>query len=186
MIARAVSVCVTAALGLVVVPSAAAQPFRFEVSGGYQTTRAADQTFAVGWSLDLSRSLDDAWGVVAEISGAHRVEGDGDLGVDVKLSLHSLGAGARWSRRGATRIVPFLQMLAGVTRVSAHAEILGTEVGGSSTEFMLQPGGGVNVRLNERVGLVGQADYRRVFLDDSDRESGESQLRALLGVRVGL
>ena len=186
MIARAVFVCVTAALAFVVVPTAAAQPSRFDLSGGYQVIRAADHTFPVGWSLDLSRSLHPAWGIVAEISGARRVEEDGDLGVDVKLSLHSVGAGARWSMRGAKRTVPFLQMLAGVTRVSAHAEIVGTEVGSSSSEFMLQPGGGVNVKLNERLGLVGQADYRRVFLDDSNGESGENQLRVFLGARIGL
>ncbi len=187
MTAGALSVCVTAALGFTLVPAAAAaQPSRFEVSGGYQATRAADQIFAAGWSLDVSSSLGDAWGIVAEVSGAHRVEGDSDLGVDVKLSVHSLGAGARWSKRRATRIGLFLQMLAGVTRFNAQAEMGGTDIGGSSTEFMLQPGGGIDVRLNERLGLVGQADYRHVFLDGGGRESGESQFRVLLGVRIGL
>jgi hypothetical protein len=51
---------------------------------------------------------------------------------------------------------------------------------------MVQAGGGVTVTLNGRWGLVGQVDYRRVFLDESDGESGENQLRVVLGVRVGL
>jgi hypothetical protein len=185
MIARALPVCAIAALGLVVVPYAAAQTFRFEVSGGYQATRAADQIFATGWSADLASNLSDAWGVVAEISGSRRSEADADLGVDVRLSLDSFGAGIRLSKRG-TRLVPFLQTLAGATRVRAHAEVQGTEIGDSSTAFMLQPGGGINVRLNGRLGLVGQADYRRVFLDDNEGDSGESQICVRLSLRIGL
>lgn len=186
MIARALSVFAVAALGLIAVPGAAAQPSRFDVSGGYQATRTADQTFALGWSADVSSNLNDAWGIVAEVSGTRRDEADADLGVDVRLSLYSLGAGMRWSGRGAARIVPYLQTLAGATRIGAHAEVRGTEIGDSSVKFMLQPGGGVDVRLNERLGLFGQADYRRVFLDDGDGASGENQLRVLLGVRLGL
>ena len=185
MIARALSLCAVAAIGLVAVPMAAAQPSRFEVSGGYQATRTADQIFAVGWSADVSGNVNDAWGVVAEISGTHREEADADIGADVTLSIHSFGGGLRWSKRGS-RIVPFLQMLAGASRMSAQAEVQGTGIGDSLVKFMLQPGGGIDVRLNERLGLVGQADYRRVFLDDSAGESGENQLRVFLGVRFGL
>ena len=184
MTVRTAFACMTTVL--VLASTAAAQPSRVEVSGGYQVTRAADQTFPAGWSLDIAANLNDAWGIVGEASGAYRAASDSDLGVDVNLSIHTVGAGARWSRRGAGRIVPFLQMLAGVTKVSAHADVVGNEISGSSTELMLQPGGGVNIMLTERLGLVGQADYRRVFLDGSDGESGESELRVLLGVRIGL
>jgi hypothetical protein len=185
MIARVFSVCAIATLGLVAVPEAAAQPSRFEVSGGYQSTRAADQIFAVGWSADVSGNLSDAWGIVAEISGTRREEADADLASDVTLSIRSFGGGLRLSKRGS-RIVPFLQMSAGVARLSAQAEVQGTEIGESVVKFMLQPGGGVNVMLNDRLGLVGQVDYRRVFLDESDGESGENQVRVFLGVRLGL
>jgi hypothetical protein len=183
MIGRIKAAGVTIALGLAVVPTAAAQPSRFEVSGGYQPTRAAAQTLPVGWSVDIATRLDGAWGIVGEVSGAYKVEADGDLGVDVKRSLHSFGAGARWSRRDAAIVVPFLQVLAGAARVGARAEILGTPVGGSSTRFMLQPGGGVTVRLNETIGLVGQVDYRRVFFDEKERP-GANHLRVVVGVRL--
>lgn len=185
MIARALSVCVFAVLALVVVPGVAAQPSRFEVSGGYQVTRAAEQTFAIGWSAGVATNLNDAWSVIAEINRARRVEPDAELDVDVTLSILTSGAGMRWSRRGGG-VVPFVQLLAGATMLSADAEVHGTGIGESVTKFMLQPGGGADVRLNDRFGLVGQADYRRVFLDDSDGESGENQFRVFLGVRVGL
>jgi hypothetical protein len=184
MITRGAFAGVTAVL--VLASTAAAQPSLFEVSGGYQIIRAADQAFPVGWSIDIGANPTDTWGIVGEVSGAYRVVGDRDLDTDVNLSLHSVGAGTRWSRRGSGRIVSFLQMLAGVTRVTASADVLRHEVGDSSTAFMLQPGGGVSVRLNGRLGLVGQADYRRVFFDDSDGEPGENQLRVLLSIRMSL
>lgn len=187
MIARTTHVCGVAVLALAVVHSATAQTSRVEVSSGYETTRVADQTLPIGWSLDIATNLNGPWSVVGEVSGAYKVEEDRDLGTDVRLSLYSLGTGARWSSRVATRIVPFLQALAGAARTRAHTNILGTKVGDSSTEFMLQPGGGVNVRLNHGFGIVGQVDYRRIFLDrEDDRESGQNQFRVLVGVRFGL
>jgi hypothetical protein len=184
MTARTLSACAIATLSLAA-PDAAAQSSRFDVSGGYQTTRAADQIFAAGWSADVSSNLNDVWGIVAEISGTDRDEADADFGADVTLSIHSFGGGLRWSKRGS-RIVPFLQTLAGATRMSAQAKVQGTEIGESVVKFMLQPGGGIEVKLSETLRLVGQADYRRVFLDDGDGESGQNQLRVFLGVRFGL
>jgi hypothetical protein len=70
--------------------------------------------------------------------------------------------------------------------MSAQAKVQGTEIGESVVKFMLQPGGGIEVKLSETLRLVGQADYRRVFLDDGDGESGQNQLRVFLGVRFGL
>jgi hypothetical protein len=187
MTTRTRRVYVIAALALIAAETAAAQPSRFEVSGGYQTTRVADQTLPIGWSADIATNLNRIWSVVGEVSGAYRIEQDEDLGVDVKLSVHSLGTGARWSRRVAPRFVPFLQVLVGAARISAHTEILNTRVGDSSTKFMLQPGGGVNLKMNETLGVVGQVDYRRVFVDEQDAgETGQNQFRAFVGVRIGL
>ena len=186
MIRRTIEMWMTAALGLAVVDTAAAQS-RVELSGAYQWTRAAEQTLPIGWSADIGANLNRTWSVIGEVSGAYRSREDEDLGADVRLSIHSVGAGARWSGRVGDRIVPFLQLLAGAARVRARTEILDREVGNASTEFMLQPGGGVALKLNETFAILGQADYRRVFLDDEeDRASGQNQFRALVGVRVGL
>lgn len=187
MIPRIACMCLTAALVLALADTGAAQVSRVEVTGAYQTTRAAEQTLPFGWSADIGASLNGTWSIIGEASGAYTSRADEDLGADVRLSLHSLGAGARWSSRAADRLVPFVQVLVGAARASARTEILGTEVGESMTRLMLQPGGGINVKMNDTFGLVGQVDYRRVFLDDEeDRESGENQFRVLVGVRVGL
>jgi opacity protein-like surface antigen len=187
MIRRTIEMWIAAALGVAVVDTAAAQASRVELSGAYQNTGAAEQTLPFGWSADIGTNLNRTWSVIGEVSGAYRSKEDEDLGADVRLSLHSLGAGARWSGHVGDRIIPFLQVLAGAARASARTEILGREVGSSSTKFMLQPGGGVALKLNETFAILGQVDYRRVFLDDEeDRASGQNQFRVLAGVRVGL
>jgi hypothetical protein len=179
--------CLTGVVFLGLAETAAAQRSRFDVAGGYQFTRAGEQSLPVGWSADVAVTLDSPWSIVGEISGAYRRQQDDDLGVDVRLSVHSLGAGARWSRRAGTAVVPFFQVLAGAARLRARAEILNAVAGDSSTRFMLQPGAGVQLNMNERFGFVGQADYRRVFPDDDERQaSGADQLRVFVGVRVGL
>jgi hypothetical protein len=155
--------------------------------GGYQITRAADQTLPIGWSADVAANLSSTWSIVAEVSGASRIEDDEDLGVDVRVSIHSVGVGARWSSRGAARIVPSLQLLGGAARVAADARIFDTSVGDSSIKFMVQPGGGVNLRVTETFGLGGRVDYRRVFVGDEERRrGGANQFRVVVGVRVSL
>ena len=52
------------------------------------------------------------------------------------------------------------------------------------TKFMLQPGAGAVVVAGDGWGIVGQVDYRRVFLDkDKDGESGENEFRVFVGIR---
>jgi hypothetical protein len=187
MITQTRNLSIATVLIVAIVHQAGAQTSRVEVSGGYAITHAADQLLPFGWSADIATNLNRTWSMVGEVSGAYKVIEDEDLGVDVNLSLYSLGAGARWSSRVAPRIVPFVQVLAGAARVSAKAEMLGRKIGDALTNFMLQPGGGVNVKMNEAFGLFGQMDYRRVFLDEQeDRESGNNHFRVIVGVRFGL
>jgi hypothetical protein len=186
MISRRLCICVTAVLALGFAENALAQRSAFDVAGGYQFTGMADQTLPVGWSAGISTPIGGAWGLAAEVSGAYRTERDQDLGVDVRLSVHTLGIGVRWSSRGPAGVVPFLQVLGGASRATAHARPFDTDVGETSTSFMLQPGAGVDVGLSDSVGLVGQADYRRVFIDEDRGESAAHQFRLFVGVRVGL
>ncbi len=185
MIARITDVCVAAVLVLAITNPATAQTSRIEVTGGYQTVRVLDQTLPLGWSADCAANLDAAWSIVGEASAAHKTERDENLGFDVDLSLHAFGAGARWSSRAGRRIIPFLQVLAGAVRARAKAVVLGVQIGDSSTRFTLQPGGGVNVRVTDALGLVGQIDYRRIFLDEEeDGESGRNEFRIFVGLRL--
>jgi hypothetical protein len=76
---------------------------------------------------------------------------------------------------------PFAQVLAG----AAHLRSSVNDVTDSATKFMLQPGAGVVVVAGDGWGIVGQVDYRRIFLDeDEDGESGQNQFRVFVGVRL--
>lgn len=186
MITRLIRVTLTMALMSGFAADAAAQRSRFDVAGGYQFAATPDQTLPIGWSASIRTPLSGAWNIVVEASGAYRTERDQDFGTDARLSIHTLGAGLRWSSRAETRVLPFLQLLTGVARASAQARVLDTDVGDTSTAFMLQPGAGVDIGVTETLGLVGQADYRRVLVDEEQGESGSHQFRLFVGVRVGL
>jgi hypothetical protein len=187
MIATSRHMAAMAVLVLAVARPGMAQMPRVEVSAAYQVVRAADQTLPRGWNIGASANLTRRWGIVGEGGGTRRTELDRDLDVDVTLSVRSVGAGLRWSNRGTTSVVPFVQLLAGASEIAAHAQILQTRVGASSTKFMLQPGGGVSIMATTRFGFVARVDYRRVFLDRvNGTQPGAKQFHALLGVRVGL
>ncbi len=109
MITQTRNLSIATVLIVAIVHQAGAQTSRVEVSGGYAITHAADQLLPFGWSADIATNLNRTWSMVGEVSGAYKVIEDEDLGVDVNLSLYSLGAGARWSSRVAPRIVPFVQ-----------------------------------------------------------------------------
>jgi hypothetical protein len=177
---------VAAILLLVFSHSSAAQTSRIDISGGYQITRVSDQILPIGWTADIAARLNSTWRIVAEVSRAHRTETDEELGADVTLSLSSFAAGARWSR-GSSRIVPFLQVVAGAARIRARAQILDQDFGDASTKFILQPGGGVRLKVNNALGLIGQVDYRRMFFDSNDNaDAAEDQWRIYGGIRISL
>ena len=80
---------------------------------------------------------------------------------------------------------PFAQVFAGFVHSRVSTEFAGIDVSDSTTRFMLQPGAGAVFLAGDGWGIVGQVDYRRVFLDeDEDGESGENDFRVFVGVRV--
>jgi hypothetical protein len=164
--------------GLVLVlalPAYAQETPAIEVSGGYSLVRDHDieENFH-GWLASVTVNLNSWLGVVAEAGGNYKtVSFDGE-GVDV--SLHSLLGGARISARQRTGVVPFGQFLIGVVRGSASA--FGESYG--ETEFALQPGAGLELRVHPAFGIRVGGDYRRVFFAD-----GTNQLRAHVGIVIG-
>ena len=80
---------------------------------------------------------------------------------------------------------PFAQVLVGAAHLRASTEIAGEDISESTTKLMIQPGVGVNVIAGDGWGVVGQVDYRRIFLDeDEDGESGENEFRIFVGLRL--
>ena len=150
----------------------------WEVTFGYQVLHVPDETFPFGLNLDGAWNRSKAFGLAGEIGWAH------DSDDDVSFNFWHLGAGPRFNARPAGRIWPFGQLLVGLAHVRASAEINDEDFSDSETRFMLQPGVGVNVIGGDGWGIVGQVDYRRVFLDEEeDGQSGENEVRVFVGFR---
>ena len=173
----------------------------FELSAGYQLFRAGrvcdddpleevcapNRTYPFGLAIDAARNF-GAFSVVGEIGWAFDSDSfdDGLEGTDdgdLKFNTWHFAGGGRWTSRTAPRLWPFVQVLAGVVhdRLSADDDAFD----GSNTAFMLQPGVGATYVAGDGWGIVGQVDYRRVFLDEEeDFASGRNDLRVFIGVRM--
>jgi hypothetical protein len=149
----------------------------WDTSVGYQVLHVPEQTFPFGLNVDGARNF-GPWALAAEAGWAF------DKSDDVSYHVFNLGAGPRWTGRSTASIWPFAQVLAGFVHARASTEVSGLDFSDSRTKFMLQPGAGAVVVAGDGWGIVGQVDYRRVFLDkDEDGESGENDFRVFVGVR---
>lgn len=145
----------------------------WDTSLGYQVLHVPDQTFPFGLNADGARNF-GPFGVAGEIGWSY------DSSDDVSYNVLNLGAGPRWTGRSAAPVWPFAQVLAGLVYARASAD----GDSDSRTRFMLQPGAGVVFVAGDGWGIIGQVDYRRVFLkEDEDGDTGENDFRVFFGVR---
>jgi hypothetical protein len=152
----------------------------WETSAGYQLLHVPDQTFPFGLNVDGARNF-GPWSIAAEAGWSF------DKSDDVTYNVFNLGAGPRWTARSKASVWPFAQVLAGLVYARSSTDVLNLDLSDSTTRFMLQPGAGAVFLAGDGWGIVGQVDYRRVFLDeDEDGESGRNDFRVFIGVRFVL
>jgi hypothetical protein len=150
----------------------------WDASLGYQLLHVPDQTFPFGLNVDGARNF-GPWSIAAEAGWAF------DSSDDVDTHAFNVGGGPRWTARSTGPVWPFVQVFAGFVHSRVSTEFAGIDVSDSTTRFMLQPGAGAVFIGGDGWGIVGQADYRRVFLDEEeDGESGENDFRVFVGLRV--
>lgn len=164
-----------------------------EVSAGYTFMReyeshgAADNhlDFPAGWYLSGAFNVTRWFGVVLEGTGSYKNNLNFAMpGLTQSSDLRVLTAmaGGRFFRSSG-RIVPFGQILAGVAHTRSSTEYGGVYPGrGSilSNRFALQPGGGVTVYLNKRVGVRVSGDFRSI-MDFEDEAEFTHEFRVLSG-----
>jgi hypothetical protein len=136
------------------------------VGVGYQALHLPDNWVTPGFNFDVGANVSGSWSILGEVGIAHSGGGDGSDG----FNIWNAGGGVRWSLR-RDGPAPFAQLLAGVQVSTSETD--------SDTAFMLQPGGGVHVPLNDRWGLSAQIDYRPVFY----REETVNEVRFVIGAR---
>lgn len=142
-----------------------------DLYGGYSLLRV-DGDNAQGAELALSVPLGSTLRLAAEASRqTGLVQGE-------DLSEWALLAGPLFSPRRGSRLAPFLHAKAGLVRSRRQVEVFGVTIGSagvcasgcpSETGFAAELGGGLDIRLSQRLGLrLPQVDYRLVRLDGDD------------------
>jgi uncharacterized protein YraI len=135
---------------------------RWETSLGWSFLRVPDEFFAinsaVGWNVSVAGNVSPWLGIVGDASANYKA--GPDSADDLDVTYYSFLGGPRFSARASPQAVPFAEFLVGFTRSSFSFETDSE----SSTEFTIQPGGGIDLG-NERVAARLSIAWRRVFYE---------------------
>jgi len=181
-------------LFLCCVPLAAAQSddrSRFEFFAGYSALRAnyeaelpnppapvvvafAGKQTLHGFNVSGTVYLKDGFGLTGDFSGHFKTNSLADpLGgnIETHIRVFNVLGGPQYRFGANSRVSPFVRSVFGVANTRAKLEVpsLNTSDTNSSTDFALAVGGGVDVRVSERVDLrVFQVDYNPIFLSSNN------------------
>lgn len=123
-----------------------------------------------GFEASASVNLTGGFGVTGDFSDHFKSRRVADvLGGFIlnDVRVYNVLGGPQYRFRGNSRVSPFVRGLAGVaiTRSSVEVPSINAKDHFSSTDFALALGGGVDVRVNNRVAArVFQVDYNPIFL----------------------
>lgn len=140
---------------------------KVELFGGYSYAGSGTR----GWNGSVAGNVSQWLGLVADASGHDTSLDEG--GVSERIRTRTLVFGPRFSSRRHRHLTPFAHALFG----AAHTDSRATEAGQSfrfeDTSFALALGGGLDVRLGERVALRAfQIDYVRTQLFGGTQNKG--------------
>jgi opacity protein-like surface antigen len=187
-------VCMLAGILMLAASPALAQDApRVEVSGGYQLINLSvdvdpslgvpvdsSQTLATGWYFDVAGNINPMFGVVFQVGGSYKTISESvtiagvTADASVGLNVHQFMGGIRINARSDSPITPFGEVLVGGVRGGVDVSVTVTGPGGtifdtsesaSATDFGLEVGGGVDIRVSDRFGIRASADYIRVFAE---------------------
>ncbi|OFW03459.1 MAG: hypothetical protein A3I61_16835 [Acidobacteria bacterium RIFCSPLOWO2_02_FULL_68_18] len=166
----------------------AAQDVPVEVAGGYALVRFQDQDAApfenvpAGWfasgAVEVGGRLPLA--IVGEVSGHYK--NDEAFGFEADLDTYTFLGGVRYYRRLA-RLTPFGQFLAG--GAWSKGEVRALRFMEKGTDFAIQPGGGVDVRLTSRLSARGTAHWLRIMPTDEREDVDAFRLDVGIVIRFG-
>jgi len=112
----------------------------------------ADFNLPVGWLISFAKPIDrSAISLVGELAGNYRSE------FGETLKVHTFQGGLRLSGRTAPGVNPFAQILLGGMNTGC--------CGGSSTNFMIEPGVGVDLAMSRGMAFRGGISFPIAFGD---------------------
>jgi hypothetical protein len=143
-------------LGLLAAGAQAQNTPQAEVFGGYSFLRInpgsgiPGENVPAGWHASVAGNFNSWFGLAGDFSGHYK-----DI-FGVNVNAHTFTFGPRFTARASDSVQPFAHFQVGGARIGAGI----SGFGGSDTSFAAVVGGGVDVKLNDRVAWrVGQFDY---------------------------
>ena len=136
-----------------------------------------------GFNVSATGYLSKGFGITGDFSGHFTTNRLADpLGgnIETKIRVFNVLGGPQYKFRNDSPVSPYVRSLAGVALTRARLKVpsLNTTDTASSTDFALAIGGGLDVRISDRIDLrVFQADYNPIFLSRRN-ELGFGETRA--------
>jgi Outer membrane protein beta-barrel domain len=158
----------------------------YELSGGYGFMRdfELEENVPAGWYFSATANLNRWFGVVGEIAGSHKTLDDGQPLATLKMTLLTGMGGPRFFRKFGG-VVPYTQALVGAAYARGTIKGPNIKVSEDQTDFAFQPGVGVLMYFNRRVGAQVSADYRWINPGGDDDGEDTHEFRFLTGIVVG-
>ena len=145
-----------------------------ELFGGYSYAGSGSN----GFDASIAGNVNNWFGVVGDVGGQYSTLTD--QGFTEKIRSHSFLVGPRFSAR-QKRVVPFVHALFGVSKLKTETDEFGPLVSFSDTSFAMALGGGLDVKVNERLAIrIVQIDYLRTSF------FGETQNKGRIGAGIVL
>lgn len=148
-----------------VLPAFAQNTPAVDVAGGYSFVRDQEADVNLhGWLASVGINLNSSVGLVGEI-GRNTKEFEA-AGVDfLEVSANTFMGGLRFASYASSAITPFAQVLFGATKLEGNLLGLSEEV----TEFSVQPGAGIDLRIQRTVAIRLGGDYRYIAVEGEAR-----------------
>ncbi|HEV3217668.1 MAG TPA: outer membrane beta-barrel protein [Vicinamibacterales bacterium] len=159
-----------------------------DFSVGYQFQRlfatGDSLNLPAGFNVDVSGSILGHLSVVGQFDWSRKTESNVILGTTLEgtSTLSTFGGGVRWTSLSNPNATPFIHLVVGATHESDTGKIAGVSfsaANASTTDAMVQVGGGVALPLTKSVSAVVQFDYRRILTKDP----GTNSMRIVGGIR---
>jgi len=156
------------------------------ISFGYQyqhlSAASQDVNMPAGLNVDVGLPVGSGLSLIGQFDWSSKSQTEVVFGTSVSgnIDISTFGGGVRWTAP-VPSIAPFVDVVFGGSHFSGSLNLAGVQVSsGSTTDPMVQFGGGVAIPVGSAVSVLGQVDYRRIFTDQ-----GTDSFRFVGGIRVG-
>ncbi|MGH9324350.1 MAG: outer membrane beta-barrel protein [Vicinamibacteria bacterium] len=153
----AAAMAMTALLGA---QEARAQSGDFSFGWSISKSYELEETFPAGFHLGAAGRFTDHFGVAADLGWNQKGdEVQNIVSADVTLTTFSAGPRVYF---GSSRVTGFGHVLFGVARGTLTLAVLGSEERETTTEFLVQPGAGLDFGVSRGFAIRIQGDYQLV------------------------